>query len=96
VGFQPGPKFVEEPGMETGTIAYDAETLEILSLEASLLKLPKRIQGSTWRYEFVRVGDKVFIPRFRLESRAKLLMMKRKITMDLQFDRIRPRVFQID
>ena len=87
--FHPAAGHEKDEGMMTGTLAWDATTLDPLWIEGDVSRPPKPLRSFHVRVELAREGALLYTARMVTDGLAKVLLIKRRFHADMRFTNLR-------
>lgn len=90
LSFEPAQEHLDNPEVARGRVAWNRETMAPTWMEMEAIHPPKPLKKLTMRFEFIPLGNDVFVARMVTDGLAKVLLMQREFHMDMRFDDIQP------
>jgi len=88
--FRPAPGHEKDPGLLSGELAWNTETMDPLWLEGDLRDPPGPLEKMHLRIELARKGELLYTSRMVTDGLAKILLLKRRFHADVRFEDLEP------
>ena len=90
VDYEPRPDAGDLDGLARGSISWDAETLDPVSITFTYIKLPKKFKEYSGEVRFARHRDAVYVTAMEVRALVKISIFRRRVTLKQFFEEIEP------